>query len=175
MHLVFLLMKFQMKLNESIRYASILVIDESGNPLGVFTSEQGRQLAAKKGLDLLLINPNADPPVCKIVNYGKYKFELEKKAKAKRKNQSQLKEIQMSYNMEEHDYQVRLSQACKFLKAGDKVKVTLMLKGREMQHLELAQNKMAQFQADVSSLAQLAKPPSQEGRNLSAIFVPKKS
>nr|AIA61094.1 translation initiation factor 3 [Cyanidiaceae sp. MX-AZ01] len=164
-----------MLVNESIRYASILVIDETGTSLGIFTSEEGRQIAAKKGLDLILLNPNADPPVCKIVNYGKYKFELEKKAKAKKKNQSNLKEIKMSYNMEEHDYQVRLLQACKFLKAGDKVKVTLILKGREMQHQHLAQKKIAQFQNDVSDLAQMAKPASQEGKTLSAIFVPKKS
>nr|UNJ16082.1 translation initiation factor 3 [Cyanidioschyzonaceae sp. 3]WDB00425.1 translation initiation factor 3 [Cyanidiococcus yangmingshanensis] len=164
-----------MLVNESIRYPSILVIDEHGISLGILTSEQGRQIAAKKGLDLLLINPQADPPVCKIVNYGKYKFELEKKAKAKKRPQSNLKEIKMSYNMEEHDYQVRLNQACKFLKAGDQVKVTLILKGREMQHLNLAQKKIAQFQADVSSVAQLAKPASQEGKSLSAIFVPKKS
>ena len=129
------------QINERIRFPKIRVIDTDGSQLGIITPQEAIQLAEEKELDLVLLSDKADPPVCRIMDYGKYKFEQEKKAREARKKQhtADVKEVKMRYKIEEHDYNVRVKQAERFLKDGDKVKATVMFSGREIQHSYLAE------------------------------------
>ena len=163
-------------INERIKYSKVRLIDMLGSQLGIYSSNEAIEIAFKQGLDLVVISDKSDPPVCRIVDYGKYKFAREKKAKEARKKQhnASLKEVKMRYKIEEHDYRVRINQALRFLKSGDKVKVTVMFRGREIQHCNLAielLNKMAQ---DLNTLAEIQQPPTQDGKNMIMIFSPKK-
>lgn len=162
--------------NESINYPQVRLIDSSGEQLGIHSSNVAMNLAMEQGLDLVVISDKSDPPVCKIIDYGKYKFGQEKKAKeAKRKQHTTvLKEVKMRYKIESHDYQVRINQALRFLQSGDKVKATIILKGREVQHTDLAielLNKMANDLKDTSNIQQL---PTKDGRNIIMILTPNK-
>nr|YP_009296017.1 translation initiation factor 3 [Schizymenia dubyi]AOM64952.1 translation initiation factor 3 [Schizymenia dubyi] len=153
-------------INERIKYSKVRLIDMLGSQLGIYSSNEAIEIAFKQGLDLVVISDKSDPPVCRIVDYGKYKFAREKKAKEARKKQhnASLKEVKMRYKIEEHDYRVRINQALRFLKSGDKVKVTVMFRGREIQHCNLAielLNKMAQ---DLNTLAEIQQPPTQDGK-----------
>ncbi|PSB18747.1 translation initiation factor IF-3 [Phormidesmis priestleyi ULC007] len=163
-------------INERIRFPTVRVIGSDGAQLGIMSSREAMQLADEKELDLVLVSDKADPPVCKIVDYGKHKFEQEKKAKEAKKKQHNVdvKEVKMRYKIEEHDYNVRISQAERFLKAGDKVKATIMFRGREIQHSDLAEVLLKRMATDLQDLAEVQQAPKKEGRNMMMLMAPKK-
>jgi translation initiation factor IF-3 len=133
-------------------------------------------IADENGLDLVLVSDKADPPVCRIMDYGKYKFELEKKAREAKKKQhtAEVKEVKMRYTIEEHDYQVRVSQADRFIKSGDKVKATITFRGREIQHSDLAEKVLRRMANDLQEIAEVQQFPKKEGRNMMMLLSPKK-
>lgn len=163
-------------INERIRFPKIRVIDTDGGQLGIMTPRDALRLAEEKELDLVLVSDKADPPVCRIMDYGKFKFEQEKKAREARKKQhtSDVKEVKMRYKIEDHDYQVRVNQAKKFLNAGDKVKATITFRGREIQHRDLAETLLLQMATDLQEFAEVQQAPKQEGRNMMMLLAPKK-
>nr|WDA98872.1 translation initiation factor 3 [Sciadococcus taiwanensis] len=163
-------------INEHIKYRNIRVIDFEGKQLGIMELLEALEIASDKGLDLVLVSEKSDPPVCRIIDYGKYKFNLEKKAKEARKKQHtfNVKEVKMRYKIEEHDYHVRLNQVLKFLKAGDKVKATITFKGREIQHLDLAEELLQRLANDLKETAEIQQKPNREGKNLIMLLTPKK-
>ena len=171
---VFVIAK-EMLLNEQIRAAELRVVDSDGTQLGIMSSREALDIAVGKGLDLVMIAPNATPPVCRIMNYGKYKFEQAKKEKDQRKNQKivELKEIRLSYNIDVHDFDTKLNQAKKFLSAGNKLKVSIRFRGREMAHTALGQERMERFAASLSELASVDRAPKLEGRNMMMFLTPK--
>jgi len=163
-------------INERIRFPKIRVIDTDGAQLGILTPREALVMAREKELDLVLVSDKADPPVCRIMDYGKFKFEQEKKAREARKKQhtSDVKEVKMRYKIEDHDYQVRVNQAEKFLKAGDKVKATIMFRGREIQHSDLAESLLMRMATDLQTVAEVQQAPKREGRNMMMLLSPKK-
>ncbi|MCX7593668.1 MAG: translation initiation factor IF-3 [Fischerella sp.] len=164
------------QINERIRFPKIRVIDTDGTQLGILSPQEALQLAEEKELDLVLLSDKADPPVCRIMDYGKYKFEQEKKAREARKKQhtADVKEVKMRYKIEEHDYNVRVKQAERFLKDGDKVKATVMFRGREIQHSDLAEDLLKRMAADLEAVAEVQQAPKKEGRNMMMLLSPKK-
>lgn len=163
-------------INERINYPQIRLIDVSGNLLGIYSSTDALNIAIKEGLDLVVISDKSNPPVCKIVDYGKYRFIQEKKAKEARKKQHQatIKEVKMRYKIEEHDYRVRINQALRFLQSGDKVKATVTFRGREIQHTNLAIELLQKMANDLKELAEVQQLPSRDGRYMIMILSPKK-
>jgi len=163
------------QINENIRYPKIRVIDTDGAQLGILTPAEALRLAEEKELDLVLVSDKADPPVCRVMDYGKYKFEQEKKAReAKRKQHTaDVKEVKMRYKIEEHDYQVRLKLADRFIKSGDKVKATIMFRGREIQHSNLAEDLLKRMATDLQEIAEVQQAPKKEGRSM-MLLSPKK-
>ncbi len=163
-------------INERIRYPKIRVIDSEGQQLGIMSPKEALKIAEEQELDLVLVSDKADPPVCRIMDYGKYKFEQEKKAREARKKQHtvDVKEVKMRYKIEEHDYQVRISHAERFLKDGDKVKATVMFRGREIQHAHLAKELLERMAKDLEAIAEVQQAPKQEGRNMTMVIAPKK-
>ncbi|MGK7890051.1 MAG: translation initiation factor IF-3 [Leptolyngbyaceae cyanobacterium] len=163
-------------INERIRFPEIRVIDTDGAQLGVMQPAEARKMAEAKELDLVLVSDKANPPVCRIMDYGKFKFEQEKKAREAKKKQhtSDVKEVKMRYKIGEHDYNVRLSQAQRFLKSGDKVKATVMFRGREVQHADLAEKLLKQLATDLGELAEVQQAPKREGRNMMMLLSPAK-
>jgi translation initiation factor IF-3 len=133
-------------------------------------------VAEEKELDLVLVSETASPPVCRIMDYGKYKFEQEKKAREAKKKQhtADIKEVKMRYKIDEHDYNVRVNQAQRFLKAGDKVKATITFRGREIQHSNLAEELLARMAKDLEDVAEVQQAPKKEGRNMMMMLSPKK-
>ncbi|MGF1535604.1 MAG: translation initiation factor IF-3 [Elainellaceae cyanobacterium] len=164
-------------INERIRFPEIRVIDTNGDQLGIMKPFDALKIAEEKELDLVLVSDKATPPVCRIMDYGKFKFEQEKKAREARKKQhtSDVKEVKMRYKIGEHDYNVRLNQAERFLKSGDKVKATVMFRGREIQHTDLAEVLLNRLATDLGELAELQQAPKREGRNMMMMLSPKKS
>lgn len=164
-------------INERIRFPKIRVIDTDGAQLGILTPREAIRIAEEKELDLVLVSDKADPPVCRIMDYGKYKFEQEKKAREARKRQhtSDVKEVKMRYKIEDHDYYVRVTQAERFLKSGDKVKATIMFRGREIQHSDLAESLLMRMATDLQELAEVQQAPKREGRNMMMLLSPKKA
>jgi translation initiation factor IF-3 len=164
------------QINERIRFPKIRVIDTDGSQMGILTPYEALQIAEEKELDLVLLSDKADPPVCRIMDYGKYKFEQEKKAREARKKQhtADVKEVKMRYKIEEHDYRVRVNQAERFLKDGDKVKATVMFRGREIQHSDLAETLLKRMAADLQEVGELQQAPKKEGRNMMMLISPKK-
>jgi len=150
------------------------VVDENGEMVGVIALADAVKRAEKAGMDLVEISPNAEPPVCKILDYGKYRFESHKKMKEAKKKQkvTQIKELKLRVNIGEHDYQVKMKQGLKFLESGDKVKVTLRFRGREMAHTNLAIDLFNRFFEDLSEIGKVELKPSMEGRQLIMIIVP---
>lgn len=163
-------------INERIRYPKIRVIDKDGAQLGILVPRDALRLAQEQELDLVLVSDKADPPVCRIMDYGKFKFEQEKKAREARKKQhtADVKEVKMRYKIEEHDYNVRVNQAERFLKAGDKVKATITFRGREIQHADLAEDLLKRMAIDLQELAEIQQAPKREGRNMMMFLSPKK-
>ena len=163
-------------INENIRFSEIRLIDNDGTQLGIVSPREAIKLAQEKELDLVLVSDKATPPVCRIIDYGKYKFEQEKRAREARKRQhnAEVKEIKMRYKIDEHDYNVRVRNAQRFLKAGDKVKATVMFRGREIQHSDLAERLLHQMATDLAEVAEMQQAPKREGRNMMMLLTPKK-
>lgn len=161
-------------LNERIRDREVRLIDEDGTQLGIVPTREALSAAREKGLDLFLVQPDASPPVARIMDYGRFKFEQEKRAReAKRKHHVvDVKELKMRYKIEDHDYQVKLRSAEKFLNAGDKIKVLIMLRGREVQHAGMALELMNKFSDDLKDLAMIDREPKLEGKTVIMILSP---
>lgn len=152
-----------------------MVIGANGEQLGVMAPEQGLKLAQEAGLDLVEVAPQARPPVCRIMDFSKYKYEQEKKAKEAKKKQHaiHIKEIRIKPKIGDHDYQVKLGFIKKFLERGDKVKVTLLFRGREMSHPELGRKVLERLSGDIAQFGEIEKPPVREGRAIIMIVAPK--
>ena len=161
--------------NEEIREKELRVIGSDGSQLGIMTSAQAMKLAVEKNLDLVMISPNAKPPVCKIMDYGKYRFEQARREKEKRKNQKvvETKEVRLSLNIDTHDFNTKLNHALKFISKGDKVKVSIRFRGREMGHPEIGTEIMNRFSEACAETAVVEKPPKLEGRNMLMFLAPK--
>lgn len=169
--------KEELQINEDIRDKEVRLIDENGNQQGVVHSDVALRMAEEAGLDLVKIAPQATPPVCKIMDYGKYKFEQGKREKEAKKNQKvvEIKEIRMSPSIDTNDFNTKVKSAVKFLNDGNRVKVTVRFRGREMAHTSLGQELLAKFGADCSEIATIAKDAKLEGRNMSMFLSPKNS
>ena len=162
-------------MNERIRTKEVRLIDQNGENHGVIPTVKALQMAYDVDLDLVLINPNQEPPVAKILNYGKYKYEQEKRAKEAKKKQHtvEVKEIKIRYKIDTHDYQVRIKSIERFISQGNKVKIVVMLRGREMQHSSLAFDLANRFVADMQNLpVTVEKKPQLEGRNVTLYLAP---
>ena len=162
-------------MNERIRSKEVRLIDDKGENRGVVPTSRALQMAYDADLDLVLISPNQEPPVAKILNYGKYKYELEKRAKEAKKKQHvvEIKEVKVRYKIDTHDYQVRINNIKKFIGQGNKVKIVIMLRGREMQHSELAFALANRFIEDLKEEPlQIEKKPMLEGRNVTLYLGP---
>ncbi len=158
----------ELQINEEIRDKEVRVIDSDGSQLGVMPVAKALDLAAEKDLDLVKIAPQANPPVCKIIDYGKYKFEQTKREKEARKNQHvvDIKEIRLSLNIDTHDFNTKVGHAARFLKSGDKVKASIRFRGREMGHPEHGYDIMNRFAQALAEHANVEKPAKLEGRNM---------
>jgi len=163
-------------MNERIRAREIRVIDEDGSQLGIMAPRDAITIARERGIDLIEVAPQAQPPVCKIMDYGKYKYEQAKKEKesAKKHKQSELKGIQMFPNIEEHDFTTKVRSAIKFLEDGDKVKVTIRFKGRQITHPEFGRQQLDKVIQMTSEVGQVEKPAAMEGRMMTMILSPLK-
>ncbi len=163
--------------NENITAPKIRVIDGDGEMRGVMSPKEALEIAEEYGLDLVEVSPNADPPVCKIIDYGKYKYEQQKKANEARKKQKtvDVKEVKIRPGIEEHDYQVKLRNARRFLEEENKVKVTLRFRGREMAHQDLALQVMHRFRDDLSDLSKVDQEAKMEGRQAVMMLSPDKT
>ncbi len=163
------------RINERIRVPQVRLIDTTGEQIGVVPTREALRMALEKGFDLVEISPTAKPPVCKIMDYGKYKYELNKKAKSAKKKQHiiQMKEMRMRPKIEEHDYQFKLKHIREFIEKGNKVKVFVEFRGREMAHQELGQKIILRLEEDLKDLGIIEQKAKMEGRNLSLTFMPK--
>jgi len=163
------------QINDDIRDKEVRVIGEDGAQLGIMSSAEALQIAEEKDLDLVKIAPGSNPPVCKIMDYGKYRFEQSKREKEARKNQHviEVKEIRMSPSIGENDFNTKLKNAQKFLRDGDRVKVTVRFRGREMAHTNIGEQLLRKFAEQCAELANLDKQPKLEGRNMSMFLSPK--
>ena len=164
-------------INERIKYPQLRVVDSDGKQLGVIDRLKALEIASQRELDLVLVSEKANPPVCRIMDYGKYKFEQEKKAKEARKksHQTEVKEVKMRYKIDKHDYDVRIGQATKFLKSGDKVKCTVIFRGREIQHSNLAETLLLRMANDLEEQSEVQQKPKREGRNMIMFLSPRKT
>ncbi len=169
--------KDNVKVNEEIRASQVRVIDVDGSQLGVYTVKDALKVAAERGQDLIEIAPQAKPPVCKIIDYGKFRYEQQKREKLQRKNQtvSVLKEIRLHPNTDVHDFEFKAKHAINFLEEGNKVKVSVMFKGREMAYTEQGEELLNKFIEKVEDIAKIESPIKMEGRNMNVILVPSKS
>ena len=164
-------------INEEIREKEVRVIGDDGETLGMMTSAAALKAAYDRGLDLVLIAPQATPPVCRIMDYGKYRFDREKKEKEAKKKQQvvELKEVQLSCRIDVHDFETKARNAMRFLSAGNKVRVVVRFKGREMAHQEIGRDVLARFEEAVSSVGTVEKKPVLDGRLMTMIVVPVKN
>lgn len=165
----------ELQINEEIRDREVRVIDSNGEQLGIMPAQKAIELAEEQGLDLVKIVPKAQPPVCKLINYDKYRYEQAKKEKELRKNQKiiSIKEVQLSASIEENDIQVKAKRAQKFLQDGDKVKVTIRFRGRQIAHQDIGLGVMHDFAERMKELAVVERRPSTEGRIMIMILAPK--
>ena len=163
------------RVNEEIRVPQVRLIDENGEMLGVMSIRDALYKAFQAGLDLLEISPNAVPPVCKITDYGKFKYEQQKKANEARKKQKvvEIKEIKVRPNIDDHDYEVKMRQAKSFIGEGDKVKVTLRFRGREMAHQELGVKLLERIRTELVELVKVEQMPRLENRQMIMVLAPK--
>ncbi len=162
------------RVNDRIRVAEIRLIGQNGENVGVVTPERGLALAEEAGLDLVEISPNAVPPVCKIMDFGKFKYETQKKEAEARKNQKtfEIKEVKFRPNTDTNDYDVKMRNVLRFLETGDKVKVTLRFRGREMAHQELGRELLERVAGDVSEIGKVENMPKMEGRQMVMMIGP---
>ncbi|AYV46714.1 translation initiation factor IF-3 [Caulobacter flavus] len=163
------------RINDEIRVPRVLLIDQNGEKQGEMPTASAMEAAEEAGLDLVEIVPNANPPVCKILDYGKFKFQEQKKKNEARKRQKvvELKEIKLRPNIDKHDYDVKAKSMFRFFEEGDKVKVTLRFRGREMAHPELGMKLLQQVKADFDEVAKVEYEPRMEGRQMIMILAPR--
>ena len=161
--------------NNFITVDKVRVIDGEGENLGVMYTREAIEQAAEAGLDLVEVSPNADPPVCKFLDVGKFRYEAQKKANAARKSQKtqEIKEIKMRPNIDDHDYDVKMRNVTRFIEDGDKVKVTLRFRGRELSHQQLGMALLKRVQDDVAEVAKIEAYPRMEGRQMLMVLSPK--
>ncbi|WP_455476059.1 translation initiation factor IF-3 [Bartonella sp. B17] len=161
--------------NQDIRVPRVQLINDEGQNQGIVTTQEALAMAAELGLDLVEIVPNAEPPVCKIIDLGKLKYQTQKKAAEARKKQKviEVKEIKMRPNVDVHDYEVKLRAMHRFIDNGDKVKVTLRFRGREMAHQDLGLKLLQRVKEDTSSIAKIESEPKLEGRQMMMVIAPK--
>lgn len=164
-------------INEEIREKELRVITDENEQLGILSSKEALKLAEEKELDLVMISPNANPPVCKIMDYGKYIYEQSKREKEAKKNQRviNIKEVRVTPTIEEHDIMIKSNNAKKFLIDGDKVKVTVRFRGREAEYSSIGQKILDNFYAKLEEFCVIEKPAKLEGRNMTMILAPKKA
>jgi len=160
--------KQELPINGEIRAKEVKLIGDNGEQLGVFSLFDARNMAEEKRLDLVLVAPQANPPVCKIMNYGKYKFEQAKKEKEAKKKQKvvEIKEIRITPNIEEHDFGFKAKNARKFIEDGNKLKITVRFKGREINNSKLGEDVLNRFIENLSDIAIVDKAPKLEGKNM---------
>jgi translation initiation factor IF-3 len=158
-----------------IQSDKVRVIDENGENIGVLYTQEAIEQAAEVGLNLVEVSPNADPPVCKFLDVGKFRYEAQKKANAARKTQKtqDIKEVKMRPNIDTHDYDVKMRNVNRFIEDGDKVKITLRFRGREMAHQQLGMNLLKRVQEDVAETAKVEAFPRMEGRQMLMVLSPK--
>lgn len=163
------------RINDQIRAREVRLIDETGQNAGVIAKFDAMARAEQAGLDLVEISPDAEPPVCKIMDFGKYKFQEQKKAAEARKNQKivELKEIKMRPGIDDHDYDVKMRSIKRFFEEGDKVKITLRFRGREMAHSQLGMQVLQRIKAETESFAKVESEPRFEGRQMVMVLGPK--
>lgn len=163
-------------INEQIRDREVRVVGENGEQLGVMPAKDAMKLAVEAELDLVKIAPTAKPPVCKIIDYGKYKYELARKEKEAKKKQKtvELKEVRLSPNIDTNDLNTKMTNAKKFLSKGNKVKVTLRFRGREMAHVHKSRHILDEFAEELKDIAVIEKPAKMEGRSLSMVLTEKR-
>ncbi len=161
--------------NEFIQSDKVRVIDQDGENIGVLYTREAIAQAAEVGLDLVEVSPNADPPVCKFLDVGKFKYEAQKKANLARKSQKtqEIKEIKMRPNIDDHDYMTKMKKIVEFIGEGDKVKVTLRFRGRELSHQQLGMQLLQRVQADMVETAKIEAYPRMEGRQMLMVLSPK--
>lgn len=166
----------ELLMNEEIRDKEVRVIGSDGSQLGIMSAKEALKIAIEQSLDLVKIAPQANPPVCRIMDYGKYRYEQAKREKEARKNQKtvDVKEVRMSLNIDVHDFNTKVNQAKKFLKSGDKVKVSVRFRGREMAHSEMGNGLLERFKEACIEEGVVEKPPKMEGRSL-AMFIASKT
>ena len=164
----------ELQINEEIRAKEVRIVGEGGEQVGVMSTSAALSMAYEKDLDLVLIAPNAQPPVCRIMDYGKYRFERDKKEKEAKKKQTvvEVKEIQLSCNIDTHDFETKVKHAHRFIGDGNKVRVVVKFRGREMSHLDIGRDLLARFEEAVSDAGTVEKRPSLEGRFMSMIISP---
>ncbi len=164
----------ELRINEGIRAREIRVIDEQGEQLGIMSLREGVRIATERGLDLVEVAPNAKPVVCRIMDYGKHKYEQSKRDKEAKRKQKVIntKEVRMSPKIDEHDFDVKTRSVERFLKAGDKVKVSIRFRGREIVHNTLARAKLDQLAENVKDYGVVERQPKLEGRSMIMVMVP---
>ena len=163
------------RVNDAITSNTVLLIDDEGEKRGVMQTDAALALAEEAGLDLVEVSPNAEPPVCKVMDYGKYKYQAQKKANEARKKQKviEVKEIKLRPGIDTHDYDVKMRAMKRFFEEGDKVKVTMRFRGREMAHTELGFDLLQKVKADTEEIAKVEFEPKMEGRQMIMILVPR--
>jgi len=163
------------RVNEDIDVAQVRLIDETGEQVGIVKTRDALERAREAGLDLVEVSPNADPPVCKILDFGKFKYEAQKRKSEARKKQKiiEVKEIKFRPNIEQHDYDVKMRAMRRFLEEGDKVKVTLRFRGREMAHQDLGRKVLERVREETETLAKVEQMPLMEGRQMIMVLAPR--
>jgi translation initiation factor IF-3 len=164
------------RINERIRVPEVRLIGPEGNQLGIVSIDKAREIAAQYELDLVEVAPQSLPPVCRVMDFSKFKYDQEKKEREAKKHQKQskVKEIRLHPNIDEHDFQIKVRQAMGFLKKKDRVKVDLMFKGRQIEHMDLGKKLIDKFVIDTQAEANLEKEPALEGRIITMVLAPKK-
>ena len=165
----------ELQINEAIRDKEVRLIGDDGEQLGIMSAAEAQEIADSRNLDLVKVAPNAKPPVCKIVDYGKYRFEMAKREKEAKKNQHviEIKEIRLSLKIDTHDFETKVAHAKKFLESGNKVKVSIRFRGRELGHPEIGKEAMERFADAVSEVAIVERPAKMEGRHMLMFLAPK--
>jgi translation initiation factor IF-3 len=163
------------RVNEEITLPKVRLVDQRGNMVGVVSRNEALTMALEAGLDLVEVSPNADPPVCKILDYGKFKYEEQKKKNEAKKKQKiiEVKEIKLRPGIDDHDYQVKMRSMIKFFEEGDKVKVTMRFRGREMAHQELGMEVLNRVRDDLEEIAKVEQIPRMEGRQMTMVLSPR--
>jgi len=163
------------RVNDEIAVMRVRLVDERGNMVGIVGRNDALDMASDAGLDLVEIAPNADPPVCKILDFGKYKYEEQKKKNEARKKQKiiEVKEIKLRPSIDDHDYDVKMRSMVKFIEEGDKVKVTMRFRGRELAHQELGMDVLVRVKDDLDEIAKVEQMPRMEGRQMTMVVSPK--